>query len=429
MKLPKSAGDLKKDALLKNAFMYNHVIGCPTCGEFCTRSVQSKQRCTNCNRLLICSSECLKQKVLALSLSGFLLFIFFLEMPFMSLSIKGLTHQIYLIDSAYELIRYKYYTVGIFFIVSVLLLPLFYLLASPLLLLTHKLNCKRLWRRRLCSLLFELKDWLMADVFLLGVLVSLVKIGALGMVELQAGFYAFFALIVCLTGLLVLLDEGSVWGLFDYYPIDEIKQAEVCKHCYAISEANEPCRRCLKKVKPFEPRMLQTCWALLITAICLYVPANLLPIMITIAPQHSSSSTILEGVSLLWSMQSYFVASVILIASIMIPLAKMAILAFLYFRASQPVNRSKSLIKKQMFWFNVTQLIGRWSFIDVFVVALLVALVQMQEIASIYPGPALLPFTLVVALTLLSASAFDTRALWQHLKREPEMIKDYVKSA
>ncbi len=154
---------------------------------------------------------------------------------------------------------------------------------------------------------------------------------------------------------------------------------------------------------------MQTTWAYLMTALVCYLPANTLPIMSTLQFGRENESTILGGVLLLWDYGSYPTALVIFFASVLIPLAKLMVLAWLSlsvsFRERLPASTHGALYK-------IVDSIGTWSMVDVFVVALLVALVRFTGILTITPGPAALAFCGLVVFTLLAAHYFDTRLLW-----------------
>jgi len=194
----------------------------------------------------------------------------------------------------------------------------------------------------------------------------------------------------------------------------------------------QSCARCFKLVPmPLErcdfcggagslrkPNAVQNTMAYLVTAIVLFVPANVLPIMVTSKFGSSKPSTIVEGVILLWQHGSYPTALVIFIASILVPMAKVIALLWLCWSV---VRRSPYKVQERKRLLALTELVGRWSMVDVFVVALLVALVQLAGVLTIAPGPAALAFCGVVLFTMLAAHAFDGRLLWDNaLQAEPQ---------
>ena len=188
-----------------------------------------------------------------------------------------------------------------------------------------------------------------------------------------------------------------------------------CPRCLAITPASaKHCRLCNKKLHVRHPHSIQRTLALVFTAMIFYVPANLYPIMTTTLLGYKEGSTILGGVVLFFQMGSYFVASVIFIASVIIPIAKMmAILWLCYSVVSKRDIKQAELTKL----YQITEFIGKWSMIDVFVVAILVALVQITGIMAIDPGIAATAFATVVILTMLSAQQFDIRLIWDNVRK------------
>ena len=144
-------------------------------------------------------------------------------------------------------------------------------------------------------------------------------------------------------------------------------------------------------------------------ATLLYVPANVYPIMITTSLGHTEPSTIIGGVITLWQHGSYPIAAVIFIASILVPVSKLIAMAWLCLKVPRDGDL-KSVSRTRL--YRVTEFIGRWSMVDVFVVAILVALIRAGNLMSIAPGPAALAFGAVVVLTMLAAMAFDPRLIW-----------------
>ena len=184
----------------------------------------------------------------------------------------------------------------------------------------------------------------------------------------------------------------------------------ICHTCLALNDASlKTCSRCGSSVHARIPGSLERTVALLIAAMVLYIPANAYPIMTT---EHSGSpleSTILGGVILLWNMGSYPVAMIIFIASVLIPIGKILSIGMLCWTVSRNDESSQ---RQRTILYRITELIGKWSMVDVFVVAILVALIQITGIIVIRPGAAALAFAGMVILTMLSAESFDPRLIW-----------------
>jgi paraquat-inducible protein A len=169
------------------------------------------------------------------------------------------------------------------------------------------------------------------------------------------------------------------------------------------------CPRCGAGLLSRFQHSIQRTWALAIAAAVCYVPANILPVLTTHTLTSSRSDTILSGVVALYTSGSWPLALIVLAASVMIPLGKLVALAYL-------------LISVQRGWANGTrdrarlyrmvELIGRWSMLDVFVVTFVIALIQLGPLMSSQPGPGLPFFAAVVILTMLAATSFDPRLIW-----------------
>ena len=191
-----------------------------------------------------------------------------------------------------------------------------------------------------------------------------------------------------------------------------------CHICGKLSRGTlEKCPRCNETLHVRKPQSLQRTMALLITSCVLYIPANVLPITVTFQFGNDLKSTIIGGVILLWEHGSYPVALVIFIASVMVPSAKIIALFWLVWSVS--IRRVQRL-QERTIMYRVTEFIGRWSMIDVFVVTILVALVQLGGILSFEPGGAALAFAGVVIFTMFAAMSFDPRLIWDATSYQKE---------
>jgi len=161
-------------------------------------------------------------------------------------------------------------------------------------------------------------------------------------------------------------------------------------------------------------------WAFLLAAYLLYIPANLLPIMVTQSIFGAQRDTIMSGVIYLWLSGSHMLSLVVLIASIVVPLLKMMILTLLLVSVRR---RSTWRIREQTRLYALVEVIGRWSMLDIFVVAMLASLVRAGALATITPGAGALAFASVVVLTMLASMSFDPRLLWDALETSPSSIE------
>jgi paraquat-inducible protein A len=190
------------------------------------------------------------------------------------------------------------------------------------------------------------------------------------------------------------------------------KELLSCHHCMTIQSTSATnCEFCHARLHPHIAYSLQRSWNFLITSILLYLPANLLPIMSTNQLGKEVSSTIVGGVILLWEHGSYFIAGIIFIASILVPIGKFMALFLLC--AGESLNLPIRAQNKTKI-YRITEFVGRWSMVDVFVVAFLAGLIQMGELMSIYPGPAAIAFAGMVILTMLAANSIDPKMFWDN---------------
>lgn len=183
-----------------------------------------------------------------------------------------------------------------------------------------------------------------------------------------------------------------------------------CRRCAGVWPAETPkCGRCGKKLVARDEKSLQRVWALWCVGLLCYIPANVYPMLQTHTLVFSQESTIIGGAVELMHHGAVVVALIILFASAVIPIGKFMAIAFLALsvkRASTVTQHQRQIV------YEIVEYIGRWSMIDVFVVAIMSSLVQLNTVASINPGRASLFFALSVIFTMLSAQAFDSRMIW-----------------
>jgi len=180
-----------------------------------------------------------------------------------------------------------------------------------------------------------------------------------------------------------------------------------CGQVHAATEMN--CRRCHARLHSRKPHSLQAVWAWWLAGVLTFIPANIYPMLLTNTLGTRSESNIMGGVIELVDSGSYGVALIVFVASLVIPLAKFFAIAYLALSVHLPAAMN---VHQRLHMFHVVEFIGRWSMIDIFVVAILSALVQLDAIASIKPGTAAINFALSVVFTMLSAQSFDPRLLW-----------------
>ncbi len=320
--------------------------------------------------------------MIASAIAGIVFLIFSLPFEFLSFSAQGRFQQMTLLVSVQQLFANGYVILAIIQTLAIFFIPLAILLLVLYLVTPLRFGYRPPKGAEFClNLMNKLIPWSMAEIFLVGTLVSLIKIASMADVGLGKSFVAYVGFTICLVLTISYADEHQLKQMLNINP----------SHQYP------------------HPKSVQHTWALIVTACICYIPASVLPIMTTRLLGQDDPATIMGGVVLLWHHGSYFIAGVIFVASVLIPILKILALVFL----NLSVQRQGKLFKRQRtLLYRVTEFIGRWSMIDVFVVAVLVSLVQLGNTMTILPGPAAIAFSGVVILTMLAANTFDSTRIW-----------------
>lgn len=379
--------------------------------------------CPRCGHAEVRRHRYPAQRSMALALASLVTLSLAVTYPFLGFSVRGVGNRIDLTQSATQLIGYHEPVVAIAVLLTILVLPTLYLL-GVVWLQTGLLRGPPLPASRgIARSLAHLQPWMMADVFLIGTLVSLIKIAGLAQVELGPGFWAFGVFVILLIATTQSVDRDWMWFALAGEPVapEGSRTGETaatqgltgCATCGLVNHlaprGKGRCRRCGERLHARHPHSLQRTWALLAAAAVLYIPANVYPIMTTTSLGRSNPSTIIGGVVQLLEMGSWPVALVILVASVIVPLGKLIALAWLCLVAPR-AHRMRAQARTRL--YRLTEFIGRWSMVDIFVVAILVALIRAGNLMSITPGPAALAFGAVVVITMLAAMSFDPRLIW-----------------
>lgn len=190
----------------------------------------------------------------------------------------------------------------------------------------------------------------------------------------------------------------------------------VCRQVTAYTEDRHAhCPRCGNTLHARKRASVSRAWALLVAAAIFYIPANVFPIMRTQSISSKDDNTILSGIMELWRAGSPGLAVIVFTASIIVPVLKFLIMGFLLVT----VQRSSGMVARQRArLYRFVELVGYWSMLDVFVVAILSALVHFKILSRVEPLPGVVYFGIVVVLTMLSAMSFDPRLIWDNRKSQ-----------
>lgn len=339
---------------------------------------------------------------------------------FMSFSSAGHTVSMDFAETVRSLIAYGYNELALLLFVTLVIFPVGFLAITIYLHAAILLQVTPRFARSCLLMMRQSKHWLMVDVFLIGILVSLVKVMGMADVGFGLSFWAFCLFTIFLVKTTIVTDLPWLWqrlvtplqpvSVPSGHPSALRNDYQLCHFCGNLNSVEvTECPRCEHQVHARKDPNLDRVLAFLIASVILYIPANVLPIMDTSLLGGSDPATIMGGVILLWKLESYPVAMVIFIASVMVPLAKMVAIAWLAYVVKSDKSHDP---KRQLQLYRLTEFVGRWSMIDVFVVAILAALIRIDGLIAIYPGPATVSFAGVVILTMISAMSFDPRLIW-----------------
>lgn len=204
----------------------------------------------------------------------------------------------------------------------------------------------------------------------------------------------------------------------------------LCHCCRLLSRPGQAadhvrCPRCGAALHRRKPDSLARTWALTLTAYILYVPANLLPIMTVTISGRGEPDTIISGVKELLLGGMWPLALLVFFASITVPVLKLLVLTYLLLSVQ---FRSHWRPRERTVLYRLTETIGRWSMIDVFVITILVAVVELGALATIEAGPGAVAFGGVVVVTMFAAMSFDPRLIWDSMAPQPAPRSDKFSS-
>jgi paraquat-inducible protein A len=186
-----------------------------------------------------------------------------------------------------------------------------------------------------------------------------------------------------------------------------------CHECGFLlkSKADASCPQCGHTVTARIPQSFHRTAALIVAALCLYIPANVFPIMMVTQLGSGEKHTIMGGIVALMQSDMIPIALLVLVASILVPLMKLLGLSLLLLCIHYQWQVNARLFTKM---YRIIAFVGRWSMLDIFMISILVALVDLGGIAQVIAGPAATAFAAVVVLTMFAAKCFDPRLLWDH---------------
>ncbi|CNI13826.1 PqiA family integral membrane protein [Yersinia frederiksenii] len=267
--------------------------------------------------------------------------------------------------------------------------------------------------RPILLMLERLKEWVMLDIYLIGMVVACIKVKEYADVMPGTGLIAYLTLTLLSILALVHLNLEQLWERF--YPQEQTPgPRETLRVCLSCQYTGHPdalgrCPRCHTPLRHRRRHSIQKTWAALIASIILLLPANLLPISIVYANGTRMEDTIFSGVVSLASSGNLPIAAVVFIASVLVPFTKVIVLITLLLSIHLKTQHS---LKTRMRLLRLITWIGRWSMLDLFVIALMMSLINRDQLLSFTMGPAAFYFGSAVILTILAVEWLDSRLIW-----------------
>ena len=379
----------------------------------------NKASCPRCKLTLTANHRNARSRVIAFSLTALIFLFLSLSFPFLTFSAHGNDRMVTLFQSVSVMMQGDFTILAVLIFIFTIALPGLFLLITLYVYISLGRSSPWTGSQQLLIIMDHIRHWNMAEIFLISILVSFIKIITIADIELGLSFLTYVLFILSMTMSLVNFDKHQTWqwlkdkeGVIDSQ-LNEHHQQHTCHQCSHLSKANDThCTFCGTQLHGHFTNSIQKTMALLLTSIILYIPANLLPIMHTYVLGDDTASTIVGGIILLWSHGSYPIAIIIFIASVVVPIGKIIALLWLCYNVHY---KSQLSPLSKTFLYRATELAGRWSMVDVFVVAILVALIQLGNITAIHPGFGAIAFTGTVILTMLAAMSFNPKLIWKHV--------------
>ena len=405
------------------------LLACPDCDLLhqANRSPEgTTQVCVRCGAELGHGRPADVTRVLALFVTALILFVAALAFPLMTLRLHGTIREASIPGCARILTSLGWPWLSAILLTTVVLGPLVHLAGTVAILVQVARGRIRSWTGRAFRIMEEFRRWGMLEVFLLGVLVSYVKLARNATVRPGLSLYALAGFIVAAAAAFTALEPRVVWDAIGPAAAPglpgELRDAraraahlQACPACALVAGLDHrgPCPRCGAALHSRKPDSAMRSWALLWTSVLLYIPANVLPVTRVMSLGRPHEDTILSGVQYFLRTGSWPLAVVIFVASVAVPVVKFVVLALLLLSVRYRWRWRPRLLAGL---YRLSEAIGRWSMVDIFAITIMVVMLQAGSMASVVPRPGAMAFALMVVATILAVRCFDPRLIWDDLE-------------
>lgn len=384
--------------------------------------------CPNCDTVLHSGSHWSLQRCAIIALAILILLPFGLMLPLLNIDLLGVSIYASVWGGTWKMATEGFHYTAFMILFCAIIMPF----AFALLVLLIRIQ-RLIGQRPRYTLIFlqKAKQWVMLDVYLVAIAVAAYKIREYADLSFDVYIIAFIFTALLTTLLFIKIDPKRWWAEFypEYHLLDaeHLQRPMLCPECeYTFDEnivdkkGRLRCPRCESNLAVSDSVKLQRVWATLIAGVVMMIPANILPISATEFAGSTSADSLMDGVLLFIGLGSYTVAAIVFIASIAVPFSKVAVILYLllaiHFRWKHPIHWQMKLL-------HYVHFVGRWSMLDLFVLALMMSLLERGQIISFSVGDAAFYFGAAVFLTMISSSNLDARMLWRiHYAHRAEKI-------
>jgi paraquat-inducible protein A len=357
-----------------------HKISC----KYCDTSLRIRKStpgfeytCPKCNGLVYRSGAS-DSAIIIMSFSTLIIFYWMITSDVLTVTLID-TKSRSILDSIIILFQHNYPLSSGILLITVVLIPILMIVLIHLIIYGKKVGISQSILRKFIKTYDTIKYWNMAEVYLIGILISMVKLEELTTMEINLGFWVTLMYVVMFYLTLMWFNPHEIVNTLD------VKEKD-------------------------ENAMLKSC-IYLVLALIFVIPSNVLPIMPTYKFGVEYNNTIFEGIRALWADKDYGIALIIFFTTICIPLLKIISVFIMVLMAKYGIF--KNYKKAMTIYYRVNNAWGKYSMLDVFVVVIAASFVQFDQLVRIESGTAIMPFTLVVFFTMMASKAFDVRLIWE----------------
>ncbi len=403
------------------------LIACQHCDQLyrlLPLAAGGKATCQRCGCVLYRSVPDSLDRTIAFYLTALMLFFMANAWPFLSLELGGRVEQNVLVSGGLAMIETGMPDIGILILLTSIVFPFVTIVGMLYLLVPIRFGFRPPAIGPVYRFIEAINPWGLVSVFMLAVLISIVKLQDIANVIPGVSLYALTGLLISFAAARASFDPAVLWDGEEHPPVQPDTTHLNCHTCGLLTSAethSEHCTRCTSPLHHRKHNSITRTWALLATAAILLLPANLYPVMTVIQFGQGEPSTILAGVLHLIEGGMWGLAMIVFIASIVIPVMKLLILAYLLISVQR---KSDWRPRDRTRLYRITEIVGAWSMVDIFLVGVLSALVSLDALSTIRPGIGASFFGASVIITMFAAHSFDPRLIWDNLRERNNGVGD-----